>query len=583
MAAARDARKACASNTQDCKVDMISDDAPLLQVAVKQHDVDMFTPPQDLMGDCGGELVLTTPCMTGDMYDEVVNAVGGILFDELDQACSPDHCQVADWAGCVLRMCGHDFMDFHDGKGGADGCTDMNEPDNAGLEACLASGEFDHSLKDVYGAFCARMSLADFEVIAAQAVMSLLATEGAPRETLSAGLKNNFLYGRTTATGDACWDATHRHGQLILPNPAEGCADVKRVFVDGMNLDWEEATALMGVHSLGRAKTTNSGYDGYWMKHTDALKFNNEYYTALIAVSWCPEFNVGNNPAKHQWKRCDNGSQHFEWKEMMLNTDMCLAYADKSGNPLIAAPGNDDSNCCAWVHSYVEDYNMTDVIANNRGEFCNRKCEDYPGGKCGVFSRQLRSSETNQCCFLEPKPRKDCQTPGLGAASKWIPKARKNAPAAEYVRKFAASRLAWINVFLVAWKKSTENGFAGKLSPLADTCEVPNAAGWYASGEVTGCDAACGAKGLVCTENGLFNHNSDVDTTEKVLTLINQLGESTGDTDCSDEWGDNPDVPQWRPTHCNRATVNRALDTFDCTAAPKADPGRQRLCYCHEA
>jgi len=233
-----------------------------------------------------------------------------------------------------------------------------------------------------------------------------------------------------------------------------------------MGLTWEEATALMGVHSLGRASTMNSGYDGYWMSPENAKKFNNEYYTALIAVSWCPELNVGGNPQKHQWKRCDAGSETFEWKEMMLNTDMCLAYADKNGGSLIASPDHPDSDCCAWVHSFIEDYNMTDVIANNGNSFCNKACTDYGAGECGDHSNKME--EFKACCTFEPQ-RADCQTPGLGKSTKWNSDAQNAAPAVEYVRNFAASRLAWINVFLQAWKKATENGFDYLLQPL-DAC-----------------------------------------------------------------------------------------------------------------
>lgn len=482
-AAVSDASQGCASSSESCKADATSDNAVLLQATVAKHittetldeghgEGHTFTTPQELMGDCDGTALMTTSCMSTAMYDEVVEAVRNVLFEKLDQTCEGEHCQVADWAGCVLRMCGHDFMDFHvkDGVpvGGADACTDMNEPDNAGLSACLANGEHGHSLKELYTNFCTQMSLADFEVIAAQAVMSLLATEGAPKETLSAGLKANFGFGRTTATGEACQNSTHAEGSLILPNPALGCSEVDRVFVNNMGLTWEEATALMGVHSLGRASTSNSGYDGYWMSPEDAKKFNNQYYTALIAVSWCPEYNVGGNPNKHQWKRCDAGSDSFAWKEMMLNTDMCLAYADASGGSLIASPEKPDSNCCAWVHSNIAEYNMTDVIANNGNSFCNKACTDYGNGQCGVPGKNM-GEEFRQCCALEDA-RADCMTPGLGKAKHWTEDAKHSAPAVEYVRQFAADRLSWINVFLEAWKKSTENGFDGELTQLAESC-----------------------------------------------------------------------------------------------------------------
>eukprot|EP00971_Amphidinium_carterae_P311566 6192475-Amphidinium_carterae.1 len=62
--------------------------------------------------------------------------------------CTATECPQADWAGCVLRVAGHDFMDFGDGEGGSDGCLDLFDPDNAGLPECLHSGEFGFSIQD---------------------------------------------------------------------------------------------------------------------------------------------------------------------------------------------------------------------------------------------------------------------------------------------------------------------------------------------------------------------------------------------------------------------------------------------------
>ena len=44
------------------------------------------------------------------------------------------------YAGCVVRLAGHDFMDFRIGTantGGADGCVNFSDPDNLGLKNCV--------------------------------------------------------------------------------------------------------------------------------------------------------------------------------------------------------------------------------------------------------------------------------------------------------------------------------------------------------------------------------------------------------------------------------------------------------------
>jgi len=460
----------------------------------KSKATDDFVSPQDLM-TCPGEIISTTTCMTRDTYDLIVDRIKDVLEAELSLACNATDCQQADWAGCVLRMAGHDSMDYKSGQGGSDGCTDMAEADNAGLAECLSSGEFGFSLNSVYPEFCQDISLADFIVIAAQAVMSILATDGTPRETLTSELKGNFRFGRTTLTGDDCKAVTHWSGNHLLPNPAGGCDEVERVFVTNMGLNWEESTAFMGVHTLGRCKVENSGYDGWWDTPEHSRTFNNHYYVALIATSWCPEKNVAGNEGKHQWRRCDTGSDKFTHKEMMLNTDMCLAYTDVQGNSLIA--GEKDSECCAWVKTLVGvdqnpnpskranrvgSYRMEEVIANNKNSFCNVQCGGTFINKLGVEkemkcfedSRDQMDIEFQACCELETsKPRLNCHTPGMGSYFEQVPSAA--ATRIEAVRLFAGDEMLWVKTFLKAWTIAVENGFTDSLQTFADSCPTSSA------------------------------------------------------------------------------------------------------------
>lgn len=61
-----------------------------------------------------------------------------------------------------------DFRVAADGttSGGADGCMDFNDADNAGLADCLENS----GIADVYAPFCERVSFADFLVIAGEAL-----------------------------------------------------------------------------------------------------------------------------------------------------------------------------------------------------------------------------------------------------------------------------------------------------------------------------------------------------------------------------------------------------------------------------
>lgn len=57
----------------------------------------------------------------------------------LSETCNNDLCSRGDLAGCLVRSTGHDVMDFNgnSNNGGADGCIDFGDPDNAGLKGCM--------------------------------------------------------------------------------------------------------------------------------------------------------------------------------------------------------------------------------------------------------------------------------------------------------------------------------------------------------------------------------------------------------------------------------------------------------------
>lgn len=90
--------------------------------------------------------------------------------------------------------------------------------------------------------------------------------------------------------------------------------------------------AISGAHTLGSATIANSGYDGFWGSAVNAGIFNNDYYKGILFKGWGVELAVDGNTAKNQWKRIDEGADNTH-KEMMLNTDMCLAM---EGNHALA-------------------------------------------------------------------------------------------------------------------------------------------------------------------------------------------------------------------------------------------------------
>ena len=394
------------------------------------HATGIFNATPTKLMSCSSPVDVTS-CMSFDQYDTIVTAVRNEL-ESLPSTCTASNCPQADWAGCVLRMAGHDFMDFANGQGGSDACTDMEDPENAGLPECLSAGEHGKSLQDVYHQICHMVSLADFLVIAAEAVIASTrarheaATAGAP----SLDLRSRFKFGRQTAS--SCSFAVGR-----LPDPERGCVAVDETFVQRMGLSWSQAAALMGVHTLGRAKVENSGYHGWWSDPENSRRFNNNYYVSLVAKGWIPEHSISGNSNKNQWERSDIGRDtSTDGHEMMLNTDVCLVWTEgRQDTPVVAK----DENCCAWLQSRIVG---GAAIDNNGGEFCGSR------NARGREERQNCCGNNNDDCGDEDDPQ---------------------GPAANAVLNFAADEGAWINTFVVAWGIATENGHTS-LQSLKSTC-----------------------------------------------------------------------------------------------------------------
>jgi len=335
-------------------------------------------------------------------------------------------------------MAGHDFMDFDGTRGGSDACTDMDAADNKGLLPCLSEGEFGRSLQEVYGPVCSEVSLADFIVIAGEAVMvktrkiSQVSQPSRPSLDFTTG-PHRFKFGRETRI-DTC-----EFAEGLLPNPEDGCDAVKRVFVDNMKLGNSVhkgrelknslTAALMGVHTLGRAMRNNSGYEGWWSRAGPQKEFTNDYYISMIVKGWMPE-QLSTLPPKNQWRRSDGGSDH---REMMLDTDICLAYAEK-GSPVKASR----DNCCAWLDP---------PLSNGDGipDSLNGLDKVPPHCAKGAFGDTGRAN----CCDGNSGVQ-DCGSP-----------LRLDGFAADAVRVYAEDESAWLDDFRKAWSIATTNGHNG--------------------------------------------------------------------------------------------------------------------------
>jgi len=264
-------------------------------------------------------------------YEAVVESVNE-LYDDTDDK--------AEFAGCLVRLAGHDLMDFRytyetnaDGKqskmpsdksGGSDGCINFDDVDNKGLIECINR----FNVQEAYGEHCGVVSLADFIVIAAEAVMGRTANsynddDEYAEGTLARVFRDQFRAGRTTV--ESCsWNTG------LMPDPEEGCTDVMSLFGSHIfkftqgRAKKRLTAAILGAHTLGSAKLENSGYQGSWSSEGSEGVFDNDYYLQMLTRGWGPDLAVGDDPAKNQWKVIDAGASGRP--ELMLNSDLCLAY-----------------------------------------------------------------------------------------------------------------------------------------------------------------------------------------------------------------------------------------------------------------
>jgi len=227
---------------------------------------------------------------------------------------------------------------FHDCVGGCDGCVDLLNLDNFGLEVPI--GALDH----VVASYAKRnVTRADIWALAAH-----IAADVAQQDQPGKAEYSFDWYGRPTCEtiNTVCFNekkhevpcSATRGPHRELPSPNLDTHGVLKYFDETFGLDAEETTILMGVHSLGRVQRTNSGFLGAGWDNTPLL-LDNEWYHQLVGTGATPKEWVRGAPS---WKirKIDNTDNafpnRFQWTggkvkanatnpvTFALNTDMAF-------------------------------------------------------------------------------------------------------------------------------------------------------------------------------------------------------------------------------------------------------------------
>ena len=103
---------------------------------------------------------------------------------------------------------------------------------------------------------------------------------------------------------------------------------------------------------------------------------------------------------------------------------------------------------------------------------------------------------------------------------------------------------------------------------------------WYMGDPLENCNTVCKKHGIVCSEKEFQSHINEVDSSEDVLSLIDDLGGITSDKSCSR--GYMPAHPLFNNERCFYGP--ETISKFKCNTVPIPKKKlNQRLCYCHKS
>lgn len=238
----------------------------------------------------------------------------------------------------VVRLAFH----FCVGDSGCDGCIDLNQPDNAGLEPSVNYLE-----GKVFAWTQAGLSKADLYGLASMVAANMALGNSGWESDLS-----DFEFGRTDCNVEEV-------GESVFPD-AHGSPF--QFFEDNFGFTARETTVIMGAHTLGRAQIGNSGFQNFWVQN--ALDLGNAFYQAIARPPW-RQIMVGN---LFQWdQRPPRGGAPL----LALNSDIFLvrnAMSDADGRELTCMQ---DFNRCAPAPtlSIVQSFTTPQGEAQFQAEF----------------------------------------------------------------------------------------------------------------------------------------------------------------------------------------------------------------------
>jgi len=214
----------------------------------------------------------------------------GLTQDEVDFVIRKCRSAIRNSKPAMVRLT------FHDCVGGCDGCLNVNNPDNAGLETVVAD------LEAIYQAEGLNETISRADMWALMGIWAVQETIDRNNEECStygpngteAAPNSNYFYENCEIVPDLtttftwgrqdCGTAPYTDVDVHLPSATLGYDGLMAFFSAEFGFTPRQVTALMGAHTLGSADIFNSGFHGSWINNEQSF-FNNHYYTHMVNSS----------------------------------------------------------------------------------------------------------------------------------------------------------------------------------------------------------------------------------------------------------------------------------------------------------
>lgn len=216
---------------------------------------------------------------------------------------------------------------FHDCVGGCDGCIDMSNPDNAGLQIPIS---FLRPIEQEY----ADQGLSRTDIWMLSAVVASDVSE------ISVGLEfpfqwigrqtceeiNNGNCGRNFEGNSSPCSPTGGPNRILCHADTSGTRTIEEFMFVEFGMNAQQTTAIMGAHTVGAMRAVNLGFEGIAGWDLTNAELDHGYFAELdgpAAADWVQVRRSNNNfngiPPRWQFQATVNGVELT-----MLNSDIAM-------------------------------------------------------------------------------------------------------------------------------------------------------------------------------------------------------------------------------------------------------------------